>query len=199
MNNMCTFWWSESLRWGGRPMSWRLQLNPSPINRKSTIIKWKNRCLHSMRAAGFGGSWIEECLILKLYSESSKAENKKCGWNKIHTFFQWRYYFENWNDDWVFLVLTYWPIRINIKTERYSPELASFIVTIEGKKTRATMLSILNLNESNFLHPKDSNGAIMSYGHNFLFQKIPINDDTYDNEHDNIGNIIFHGNPCKVI
>ena len=61
------------------------------------------------------------------------------------------------------------------------------------------MLSILNLNESNFLHPKDSKGAIMSYGHNFLFQKIPINDDTYDNEHDNIGNIIFHGNPCKVI
>ena len=61
------------------------------------------------------------------------------------------------------------------------------------------MLSILNRNESSFLHPKDSNGAIKSYEHNFLFQKISINDDTYDNEHDNTGNIKFVSNPCKII
>ena len=51
--------------------------------------------------------------------------------------------------------------------------VASFIATMEEKKTRATMLSILNLNESDFLHPKYSNVAVKSYQHNFLFQKYP--------------------------
>ena len=88
---------------------------------------------------------------------------------------------------------------MDIKNAKYSPELASFILTKAEKKTRATMLSILNLNESNFLHTKDSNDARKSYGHNVLFQKIPIDDNTYDNEHDNTGNIISQRNRCKII
>ena len=88
---------------------------------------------------------------------------------------------------------------MNIKNARYSPELATFIVSMEEKKTKATTLSILNPSESDFLHPKDSNGAIKSYERKFLFQKIPIDDDIFDNEHDNTGNKIFHSNPCKII
>ena len=99
MNNMCTFWWSETLRWGGRPMWWRLQLNPSPVNRKSTIVKWRNRCFHSIKATVLGGSSIEECLRSILYLESSKAENKKCDWNNYYIFSKEDIIVENWNDD----------------------------------------------------------------------------------------------------
>ena len=88
---------------------------------------------------------------------------------------------------------------MNIKNARYSPELASFIVSMEGKITKATTLSILKPSESDFLHPNYSNGAIKSYEHNFLFQKIPIDDDTYDNEQGNTSNKIFHDNLFKVI
>ena len=70
---------------------------------------------------------------------------------------------------------------------------------MEEKKTKATTLSILNPSESDFLHPKDSNGAIKSCDHNLLFQKIPIDDDTFDHEHDITDNKIFHSNPCKII
>ena len=62
---------------------------------------------------------------------------------------------------------------MNIKNARYSSELASFIVSMEEKKTKASTLSILNPSVGDFLHPKDSNGAIKSYEHNFLFQKYP--------------------------
>ena len=65
MNNICTFWWPESLRWGGRSMSWRLQLNPSPVNHKRIIVKWKNRCFHSIGATGLGGSSIEKVFAVK--------------------------------------------------------------------------------------------------------------------------------------
>ena len=72
----------------------------------------------------------------------------------------------------------------------------AFIVTIQEKENRCTVLSILHLNETSFLHPKSSNDASTSYGHNFLFQKVPIEDDAYDNEPDNIGNKIFNNNQC---
>ena len=55
----------------------------------------------------------------------------------------------------------------------------AFIVTIQEKENRCTVLSILHLNETSFLHPKSSNDASTSYGHNFLFQKVPIEDDAY--------------------
>ena len=113
MNNMCTFWWSESLRWGGRPMWLRLQLNPSPVKRKSTIAKWKNLCFHSIGATGFGRSSIEEYLRSKLYLESSKAENtrcKKCGKIALILFS---------NED---IILKWWLIILSTDLLTYSNE-----------------------------------------------------------------------------
>ena len=60
-------------------------------------------------------------------------------------------------------------------------------------KNRTAMLSILDLNESDFLHPKYSNVAIKSYKQLSL-PKIPVDDDTYDNEQGNTSNAIFYSN-----
>ena len=68
---------------------------------------------------------------------------------------------------------------------------------MDEKNTRVAMLSIPNLNERDLLHPKYSNVASKSNEHNFLCQKIPIDDDTYDNEQGNRSNMIFHSNLCN--